>query len=1063
MHSHAKIFPPRLEGVCNRGRLFTRIDEARNHSVVWVSGSGGSGKTTLAASYAATRGLRTVWLQLDASDADPATFFHYLGVALKKALPRTRPLPALTPEYLADPAAFARSFFGGLSQRLKGPALVVLDNYQNIPEDSAVHTLLAAGQEELGSQQSLLVLSRNLPPAVFARVRACGRLVLIEQDELALTEAESGAVVDQMCPTGACDSLRDRLYTLTGGWAAGLVLMLQKLDVHHPENLADSSTAAVFDYFASELFEGVGDELRAFLLKTALLPNFTAAMARKLTGSPDAARMLDSLLRRNLFITRRGSGELVNYQYHDLFRDFLLAQGRREIGFSVYMELRKRAADLLIGNGQHEAAVELLVAAGEGDALATLIETQAGELARRGRLPTLERWLGLLPSKAFEGKPWLRYWTGICRLPFDPIVARDHLRGALDRFEAQADAQGALLAWVSAVDTFPQAMDPAYELDRYLDRLDGLVARFSPLERSIELQLAPRVLACLLVRRPGDPAFEHWRKLAYEALNDPGVEPGLRLLSGYHLVGSHIWAGDPIHAHHVVAMLKSMSRSDQGAHSLRLTAMMVESWVAALSAQREESFDAMEEALALANESGVHLWDSMLLLIGATVAEIRGELEIAGLQLGRLEAQLGRLRPLDQLYFFHQRAWLALLQGDPVRALADQRKALDIAVRLGMKFPLADAHVGMMWAMHAVKDRAGTVHYFGEAERLAKELHSVYLEFMLRFARAVFGLDGEDRNERVERVGTLMKLGREHGITGMTWWQPRLAARLCAVALEEGIEVEYAYHLIRLHGLVPDDAAAATGAWPYPVHLRTLGEFSLTVDNQPLRTGGKAQKKPLELLATLVALGPLGVSEDRLVDALWPETDLAQARQNLKVTLHRLRRLVGMRAVRVEGGKLSLDSRYIWVDALAFMQVDRDIEAGLSAGHEVSSQLLDHLLTTYRGEFLPDEYGVWALPMREGLRARVLRILEQVGGRLLQEGRYAEAGGCFERGIQIDPYAEEFYRGLMQSYHRLGRLAEVRRVYERCERLLREVLGVACSPDTEALYRAVGLTHDRVD
>ena len=47
----------------------------------------GAGKTTLASSYVDARELRHLWFQLDAGDADPATFFHYLGVAAGGRLP----------------------------------------------------------------------------------------------------------------------------------------------------------------------------------------------------------------------------------------------------------------------------------------------------------------------------------------------------------------------------------------------------------------------------------------------------------------------------------------------------------------------------------------------------------------------------------------------------------------------------------------------------------------------------------------------------------------------------------------------------------------------------------------------------------------------------------------------------------------------------------------------------------------------------------------------------------------------------------------------------------------
>jgi len=55
-------------------------------------------------------------------------------------------------------------------------------------------------------------------------------------------------------------------------------------------------------------------------------------------------------------------------------------------------------------------------------------------------------------------------------------------------------------------------------------------------------------------------------------------------------------------------------------------------------------------------------------------------------------------------------------------------------------------------------------------------------------------------------------------------------ARLCAVALEAGVEVEYVLGLIRRNRLVPDPSAPSLEKWPWPVKVYTFGRFSVVVD-----------------------------------------------------------------------------------------------------------------------------------------------------------------------------------------------------------------------------------------
>ena len=116
------------------------MDDCRDTPLVWVSGPGGSGKTTLVASWLASRKLPYLWYQIDEGDADLATFFYYLGLAGKQAAPRVkRPLPLLTPEYRAGVTTFSRRYFENLCSLVRPPFALIFDNYQAIQQDAIFH------------------------------------------------------------------------------------------------------------------------------------------------------------------------------------------------------------------------------------------------------------------------------------------------------------------------------------------------------------------------------------------------------------------------------------------------------------------------------------------------------------------------------------------------------------------------------------------------------------------------------------------------------------------------------------------------------------------------------------------------------------------------------------------------------------------------------------------------------------------------------------------------------------------------------------------------------------
>src|SRR5690349_14713148 len=142
-----KLSRPRLYDPVPRERLFSRLDAAREHPVIWITGPPGAGKTTLMATYLSSRRPSAeIWYQLDVGDNDPASFFYHLNLA-ERTLPRASrkpPLPLLTGEYLADIPSYARRFMREVFARMPAGSLLVLDNFQELIEHNALHHALAA-------------------------------------------------------------------------------------------------------------------------------------------------------------------------------------------------------------------------------------------------------------------------------------------------------------------------------------------------------------------------------------------------------------------------------------------------------------------------------------------------------------------------------------------------------------------------------------------------------------------------------------------------------------------------------------------------------------------------------------------------------------------------------------------------------------------------------------------------------------------------------------------------------------------------------------------------------
>lgn len=93
--------------------------------------------------------------------------------------------------------------------------------------------------------------------------------------------------------------------------------------------------------------------------------------------------------------------------------------------------------------------------------------------------------------------------------------------------------------------------------------------------------------------------------------------------------------------------------------------------------------------------------------------------------------------------------------------------------------------------------------------------------------------------------------------------------------------------------------------------------------------------------------------------------------------------------------------------------------------------------------------------MSERLRGKFLRSVGKLGVFWQQSGQWEKALNCYQKGLEVDDLAEEFYQGLMRCYHRLDRQAEAISVYNRCKKILFKTLGIEPSAKTEALHRTL--------
>ena len=238
------------------------------------------------------------------------------------------------------------------------------------------------------------------------------------------------------------------------------------------------------------------------------------------------------------------------------------------------------------------------------------------------------------------------------------------------------------------------------------------------------------------------------------------------------------------------------------------------------------------------------------------------------------------------------------------------------------------------------------------------------------------------------------------------------------------------------------------------IRIHTLGRFAVLKDDGALSFTGKTQRKPMSLLKAVLAFGGTEASSQELINMLWPEAEGDAARNAFDVALHRLRKLMSCdSAVILREGRVSLNPRVCWTDIWEFERVARSLETAARDCDPCVEQLVERMLKLYRGPFCSSDSEVWMLGYRERFRMKFQRLACLAGRCLEHAGRFDQAAEIYQRAVELDPLAEQFYRGLMICRRRSGHIAEALDVYRRCRDILSITLSVQPSEDTQAVYR----------
>ncbi|MBQ5658085.1 MAG: SARP family transcriptional regulator [Peptococcaceae bacterium] len=247
------------------------------------------------------------------------------------------------------------------------------------------------------------------------------------------------------------------------------------------------------------------------------------------------------------------------------------------------------------------------------------------------------------------------------------------------------------------------------------------------------------------------------------------------------------------------------------------------------------------------------------------------------------------------------------------------------------------------------------------------------------------------------------------------------------------------------------------------LQISMLGGFSLSYpDGTAIDYQSNRSNKLWMVLAYLLTHRGKQITQDELIDILWPDEEIDNPVNTLKTMRHRLCGMLdalggipGKEMIRYNHGI------YAWSEEVdCVLDIDQfSTYCALAEQEQDDSQKISYYLNAleyYNGDFLPKlSSEMWVMSAHAYYHAEYLRVVKKCIALLRTENRYYEIITVCQKAVTIEPYDEDLHRELIDALVRTGAKQSALDHYEKVKELFYHEFGINLSEDLVELYKQI--------
>ncbi len=991
---------------------------------------------------------------MDQEDSTPAGFFES-AKALTEGLGRSLDgLPNFTLSTSDNIYRFAQSFFAQLFENWQAPFYCIIDDYPDVPSDSVLHRLVATAIGCLPSNCHIIVLSRTLPRGDLVRLLVNRDIALIDKDEILFDQ-------DEMHRFLHSNDIHDeeeikRIRSQAKGWVAGVILLLHgKKDVDIKSLPVDTNDhQMLFEYFAREEYNNYDEELKIILKNTSLLPQFNLSMAEALAGLPieSVEKYLNEQHKSGHFVEKRDVDGVIKYQYHPLYRHFLKGMGQQGASSKEQKTIMLKAASLAIADDQIEVAASLMAGAQDWDNLITLCIEQSNNVLDKGRSGEFLWWVNKIPDEKKEQSLWLLLSQARALHMENNTKALDVYHNAFKIAQLDEDVNGIFTAWAGISLIYVTDWGDLHRIDRHLEIFDQYKSRYAECsQNAIKVFSICALWWCVNWRTPDNFDFEQLEKNSVAMLQE-NKNPSRRLQLCSALMWHYSLRGKSHYAEYVEAVAVQDVLHQSIDPFVLWNANNTKNLYFAIAGKLDDVDAATAESKRFASRWSFPKGGLAQFEIAYSHL-LAGDADSAKASMENIRAE-NLEKTLEKAVYQVCQGWYLCEVEEYEKAISVLESAKKDCEQTGYVLGLHICNYLQVFAHADPPDTETPDFFLNQLKTIQQYTFSKHLELKVLLAEAWLSLKNNDVNCTAnEKVRLALVFARENGIINYFGKLSSMLSTIYSYALSEKIEIEYVLKLIAIQKIKPDNFGRVLPDWPWSVRVSTLGEFSIIVNNRVLDLS-RQSARPLQLLKFLISRARTPIPVPELIESLWPELDGEKGANNYKVTLSRLRKLIGKESVIQSDNKLFLSRSHCWIDAWVvqgFVKRTETEEFWLNEQLNRSHRLLE----LCQGAFLPNDSDYWLVSYRDDIHKDYLSLLRSVAEGFVENGKFSEAIELGHKGLSIDDTSEPIYSAMMTAYNKLNQQDAVKKIYQQYQQILQSRYSIEPSSNMKQHYQTM--------